>query len=140
AVDALRSRYVDLDTVVEVKEPLGATSVPDDRVERAHQCRNRRTPRDLGVAMYVRDAPGSLDSHRRQITRVDEVTDGGSVFPHRHAEVVPNFCLRRDTQRTSGDRRELALRFFVSGSRQIADVLGYDPLRYVVHPGERGVT
>ena len=72
AVLALIGRRVDLDPVVEVKEPQRAGPLPDERIERREKRPRREAARPAGVAMKIGEMRPARNLDRLENTRLEE--------------------------------------------------------------------
>jgi hypothetical protein len=107
-VATLVLRNIDLDPVAEAEQPLGASPVPDQRVERAQQRRAGDPPRRAGLAVQVGRYSPALDEHRFQHSGVHQFRDRLPAALWPKPVVVTKVGLGGNAQRGAGPGDQLA--------------------------------
>ena len=136
AVLALVGRRVNLDPVVEVKEPQCAGSLPDERIERRQQRPRRNAARPARVTVKVGEPRPARNLDRLEHARLEERLDRLSRIVRAKTKIVAQVPLRGDAERLSGAVDERALRVLLVRSRQGEDLGRNDALGQVVDPLE----
>ena len=78
----------------------------------------------------------ALHPHRRQVARLDQLRQPRTGLRHRHAEIVAQVALGRDTHGPGGDRQQGAVGVFLARRRRIDDGGRQYPFGQIVDPLE----